>query len=120
MDSAVRELEEELGLSVSTEAMARAFVCILPSQAVGETATHGRFVCREFQCLYVLRVEDCIPDGASAASFEDQLTLGAGEVSGVALMDAEVVRRAWASADESFVPRAPHYVAALLAALEEL
>ena len=76
VETAVRELEEELGLLTDAAAMEAAFVGTVPSEVAGETATHGRFLCREFQDVYVLRLGDLLPEEASL----DALTLGDGEV----------------------------------------
>lgn len=120
IESAVRELEEELGLSVDEASMATAFVCTIPAEAVGETASHGRFLCREYQDLYVLRLDEVLsaPSGTSAtAAALEQLKLGAGEVAGVALRDVDEVFAAWEAGDDELVPRPPHYRMAMMGAL---
>ena len=129
----MRELEEELGLSVDPALMKGAFVATIPSSVRGSTPTHGDFDCREFQDLYVLRLEDVLPnaspDGApevapdgvgNAPSPLDQLTLGAGEVADVALLHADGVLAAWEAEDDGFVPRPAHYCQTLAAALAKL
>ena len=54
----MRELEEELGLSVDSALMESAYVATIPSSVRGSTPKHGDFDCREFQDLYLLRLED--------------------------------------------------------------
>ena len=121
LESAVRELEEELGLSVDQASMQRAFVCTVPSEVSGATESHGAFVCREMQDIYLLRLEDVLPKAVDAsASLEQQLTLGAGEVAGVELRAAEVVDAAWAAEDANYVPRPEHYRVALREALAQI
>ena len=126
----MRELEEELGLSVDPALMKSAFVATIPSSVRGSTPKHGAFDCREFQDLYLLRLEDVLGDAGAnvphdeddgdAASPLDQLTLGAGEVSDVALLNADGVLAAWEAEDDGFVPRPAHYCETLAAALEKL
>lgn len=126
LDSAVRELEEELGLSVDSALMESAYVATIPSSVRGSTPKHGDFDCREFQDIYLLRLEDVLPnagatsEGEDAPSPLDQLTLGAGEVADVALLNAEGVLAAWAAEDDGFVPRPAHYCETLAAALQTL
>ena len=120
LETAVRELEEELGLSIDEAAMASAFVCTIPAEAVGETASHGRFLCREYQDLYVLPLSAVLGVPAASGSLTvalEQLTLGAGEVAGVSLRDVNEIFAAWDADDEAYVPRPPHYRRAMMTAL---
>lgn len=109
VDTAVRELEEELGLSFSHAELASAHVCTLPCSASGATAAHGRFQCNEYQDIYLLRVEE-LPDA-------EQLDLGSDEVASVTSRSVEAVLAAWDAADAAFVPRGAAYSAVLRAAL---
>ena len=109
-ETAVREAEEELGLRLSVAQLESAWLGTLPSVASGETATHGRFLCREFQELFVLRCAD-------GERLLDQLALDADEVAGVEWRPAAEVIAAWAADDSEFVGRPEHYRCALADAL---
>ena len=116
------ELEEELGLTVDEDLMQKAFVATIPSSVSGSTPKHGEFLCREFQDVYLLRLDDVLADSAADADANplDQLVLGAGEVADVALLNAEGVLAAWEAEDEGFVPRPAHYCETLAQALKKL
>lgn len=45
----MRELQEEIGVSLPEADLEAAWVCTLPASAEGATAQHGRFLCREYQ-----------------------------------------------------------------------
>jgi isopentenyldiphosphate isomerase len=100
LESAQRELDEEIGLRASLRALEEAWLCTVPSQDAGSTAKHGDFVCREFQEVFLLRVP---------SSTIDELTLGEGEVAAVRFLPSADVLRAWTERDMGFVRRAPHY-----------
>lgn len=103
LETATKELHEELGLDMPADALERALWVTLPACARGETQGHGEFVCNEFQDLYVLRAPEAV------ARAPDALALGADEVSDVRLFPLETVLRAWEQGDPDFVPRAQHY-----------
>ena len=108
LSTAVRELEEELGLSLSAEEIEAAWVCTLPSSASGATAKHGEFVCKEFQEIFII-------DGWDGQLNPD--AFGADEVAGVELVDAAKVLAAWDDDHPEYVPRPDHYRRVLGSAL---
>jgi len=99
LETAVRELEEELGISMDAEDVDAAWLCTLPASATGETKL-GKFICNEFQEIYI--VDEWEGDVNS-------LKLGTDEVSGIELVDATDVLKAWEEGDPRFVPRAAPY-----------
>lgn len=111
--TAREELREELGLSVSLDALRAGWVCTLPSCARGSTKA-GEFVCNEFQDLFVLPV----PEGA--LDQPGTLALGADEVAAVRMVAAAELLGALEREDEAYVPRAAHYRSELRAALARL
>ena len=111
LETAARELEEELGLGVGAEELRDGWVCTLPSAASGATERHGPFDCREFQDMYLLRRPELSPAS---------LDLGAAEVADARLFDGRELLRAWEGSDPAFVPRPAHYRRALVAAMPEL
>ena len=110
VETALREAEEELGLRLTADELKAAWLGTLPSVASGETATHGRFVCREFQELFLVRCAD-------ADALLDKLALDADEVAGVEWRPSAAVIAAWAKHDSEFVHRPKHYRCALGGAL---
>lgn len=100
LETAVRELEEELGITMDPEDLNAAWVCTVPSIGIGETPKHGKFTCREFQEIYVVEGWD---------GDVESLKVGADEVAGVELIDAGELLAAWEDGDPRFVPRADHY-----------
>ncbi len=116
LDTAVRELYEELGVRVDAESVASARLCTLPSVQEGHTARHGPFICREFQDLFLLRWP--VPLVAS-----DFTALDAGEqdeVAGVVVEGASSVLAALRAGDAAYVPRGELYCAALESALDSI
>ena len=107
LETAVREMEEELGLSLPQEALEAAWLCTLPSCMDGRTK-YGTFTCREYQEIFLI---DGFSDGV------DSLKLGADEVAGVELIDAGDVLTAWEDDDEGYAPRGAAYRRVLGAAL---
>lgn len=114
--TAVKELEEELGVTLAEEVLASARLCTLPAEARGATASHGEFVCREFQDLYLLRLAALDGAGGLAGVLG---ALGADEVAAAELRPASDVLAAWAGgADaDAYVPRRAGYRAVLREAL---
>lgn len=109
LETAVRELEEELGLTMTMERMRASRVCTLPGTQTGSTATHGSFLCNEFQDIFVVQLESTLDVST--------LQLGTDEVAGVEWRAADEVIQAWAAADAAFVPRTEAYCAILSRAL---
>ncbi|KAL1528030.1 hypothetical protein AB1Y20_009399 [Prymnesium parvum] len=109
LETAQRELEEEIGVKVELQALREAWLCTLPSQDVGNTEKHGSYICREFQDVYLLR---------SSSLTLDELTLGTGEVSAVKWLPGEEVLVAWKTADATYVRRDPHYQQVIADALK--
>ena len=111
IETAVREMEEELGLRFSADDLEAAHVCTLPCEASGATEAHGAFICREYQEIFLLRL-DALPDVAS-------LALGSDEGASVTSQTAESVLQAWEDRRDELqlVPRSRAYAGVLRAAL---
>lgn len=107
LETAVRELQEELGVTMTSETLEAAWVCTLPSTASGET-TFGKFVCNEFQEIYIIKGWN---------SGVESLSINRGEVAGIDLLPADQVIHAWEVVDARFVPRQEHYQRVLRVAL---
>lgn len=110
-ETAVRELEEELGLTgiaVQEARDARAFT--IASSIEGSTERHGPFVCREFQEVYLLRRTAPLVAG----SFVPEV---AEEVAGFEVSTVERLLERLLAKDGEIVPRTSVYVEALTKAL---
>jgi isopentenyldiphosphate isomerase len=101
--TALRELEEELGLCDGHVD----FLFTARTEATGETERHGPFCDREFQDVYLY-----VPDGYEDVQIED-VQLQQDEVECVRWWDIEQYMRALAQPDQGFVPRSPDYVTKL-------
>ena len=109
LETAVKELEEELGLKMTIRELEAARICTLPSSMCGETS-FGPFVCREYQELFVVRCDE-------GFALTD-LSLGSDEVAAVEWVAANEVLEAWASRDPNYVPREAPYRAVIADALQ--
>lgn len=108
LDTAEKELQEELGLSIGQQELSLARRCTFAYCARGSTARHGDFECNEFTDIYLLRVDGIRPEA---------LALEAGEVSAVRLVPAAEVFAAWGGRDPAYVPRTSEYSAVIRQAL---
>lgn len=99
-ESAARELEEELGISLSSPDELQ-FVCEVRASATGETEKHGKFVDNEIQDIYAFFPEVTIP----VEGFRLQVE----EVEKVEYWDVAAYRAALDAGDARFVPRCPDY-----------
>lgn len=102
-ESAVKELEEELGLEVAPGDLVHLF-CIQAQQA-GETR-HGAFVDREFQDIYMV-----LSDGSMDTSFSNE------EVAAVRWMPIPELEATLAAGPDNFVRMGAEYRARLFPAL---
>lgn len=100
LDTAMRELEEELGVDVSLDVLKNAWLCTVPSQDSGSTQAHGDYVCRELQDVYMIHY-----DRIATTDFK----LNEGEVSAIKWLPTADVLSAWKCEDTNFVQRATHY-----------
>ena len=114
LDTALRELEEELGGNGALRGRytprdverGRAFVA---AQSVeGETAKYGKFVCREYQDVFILWWEGSPPMTADLFA-----PLVQEEVSGFEIMDGRELIQRMSDNDPELVPRSKQYVDAL-------
>jgi len=72
LETAVREMEEELGIFADTEYFKKLFTVI--SEATGETEKFGKFICREFQDVYLVNIEQV--EKSASAPLEIQVADG--------------------------------------------
>jgi len=112
LDTAQKELEEELGFAVGLAELEACFVGTFASTMRGITAKHGAFECNEYQDIYLFITP-------SASLDADKLVLGAGEVAGVQMIDATELISAWEREDAQFVPRSALYAHTLRAAVDK-
>ena len=110
LDTAEKELQEELGLAVEPGALKAALLCTFAASVRGSTKRYGEFRDNELMDVYLLR---CPGD----ALRPEALNPGAGEVAAVKLMPAADVLRAWETDNAAYVPRTPSYCAMMRAAL---
>lgn len=126
VESAVRELKEELGLDVDANLLRKSFIRTLPSSKTGLSLgqLHGRrppapfvgkaFCCNEYQDLYLLTMPEL-----SSENLSTELTLAPEEVEAVELQPAKLVFRAWTLNDDLFVPRTKQYIKLLSLAFRQ-
>eukprot|EP00929_Paragymnodinium_shiwhaense_P119567 TRINITY_DN9146_c0_g1_i1.p1 TRINITY_DN9146_c0_g1~~TRINITY_DN9146_c0_g1_i1.p1 ORF type:complete len:330 (-),score=52.52 TRINITY_DN9146_c0_g1_i1:175-1095(-) len=110
LPTALREAEEELGLTVAAEDLELLFSVAVASE--GETARHGRFIDREVQDVYLMHVRD------QGDSFIDSLRYSTGEVAALRSEAVDALLSKLRARDAAYVPRDAAYVSALAAALE--
>lgn len=113
LETAEKELQEELGIAMAQDALAEARLCTFAYTAKGSTARHGAYECNEYTDIFLVR---CSTD----ALRPEQLELEAGEVEGVKLVPAKEVIRAWEANDPSYVPRTPAYGAVIRQGLSKV
>lgn len=114
LETAVKELKEELGFEATEEQLAESFVCTLPTQGKGSTK-HGSFQDNEFQDIYLLIVP-------CEAMLPEALSLDVGqmdEVAGTLIMPSSEVLRRWGEGHSEMVPRPTHYAEVLRRALAD-
>eukprot|EP00928_Gymnodinium_smaydae_P074549 TRINITY_DN57586_c0_g1_i1.p1 TRINITY_DN57586_c0_g1~~TRINITY_DN57586_c0_g1_i1.p1 ORF type:complete len:289 (-),score=22.16 TRINITY_DN57586_c0_g1_i1:50-916(-) len=109
LSTAVRELDEELGIKVDASALQHLFT--FAGSISGETAKHGPFYCNEYQEVYLVRAP-----GAHASAF---FAPGLGEVSALRAEALDETERKLRSGDATYVPRHPNYVDALFGAIRK-
>mmetsp|Transcript_12264 Transcript_12264/g.18807 ORF Transcript_12264/g.18807 Transcript_12264/m.18807 type:complete len:282 (-) Transcript_12264:338-1183(-) len=110
-ETAIRELEEELGMTtVSLEKIKDSRAFTFAATIEGETPSHGQFICKEFQEVFVLK-QDYELDAKSFAPLLEE------EVSGFEVATVADVLCRLEQEDEKLVPRTKAYVQALHAAI---
>lgn len=109
IDTAMRELHEELGgnnalqhLTLKDIQQGKAFT--VTSAIEGETERFGKFICREYQDVFVLEWKGGIMD---VTLFQP---LAQEEVSGFVLMDGRELIERLRTADPELVPRSIEYI----------
>jgi len=106
LDTALREIEEELGLHVLTKDLDLIFTAV--SDAKGFTEKHGEFICRELQDVYVI-------DYAKLNSPEEQkIVVADGEVDEAMWIDIDQLKQDLESANEDYVFRERTYIDGLI------
>jgi len=109
--TAIRELEEELGKKdVTMEDVRQSRVFTIAASVEGETLSHGKFICQEYQEVYVLREGGGLDVRSFAPLMEE-------EVSGFEVAGVEDVLLRLEKKDEELVPRSLEYIQALRAAI---
>lgn len=115
LETTIRELEEELGgkgtmmKQYSIEDLKNSRVFTVTSSIMGETAKHGKYLCQEYQDVFILwlREHDSPMDTTMFAPLVEE------EVSGFEIMDGNELMKRLRHGDEEFVPRSTEYVNAL-------
>mmetsp|Transcript_7353 Transcript_7353/g.16102 ORF Transcript_7353/g.16102 Transcript_7353/m.16102 type:complete len:241 (+) Transcript_7353:262-984(+) len=118
LDTALKELEEELGGNgmirgqYSLEDIERCKAFVVSSDIEGETPKFGKFICREYQDVFILWWKGDAPmDAKLFAPLVEE------EVSGFEVMDGRKVIERMQQNDKEFVPRSIEYVNALAKAI---
>lgn len=111
LETTMRELEEELGgngftQQYSKEDVQRLFT--VTSSIEGETAKYGKYVCREYQEVYILWYEG---DGIMETNMFAPLVKE--EVSGFEIISGKDLIKRLREGDDELVPRSTEYVNAL-------
>eukprot|EP00465_Bigelowiella_longifila_P013795 CAMPEP_0185257032 /NCGR_PEP_ID=MMETSP1359-20130426/6099_1 /TAXON_ID=552665 /ORGANISM="Bigelowiella longifila, Strain CCMP242" /LENGTH=184 /DNA_ID=CAMNT_0027841911 /DNA_START=219 /DNA_END=772 /DNA_ORIENTATION=+ len=106
LDTAMREMDEELGLQVVAKDLELIFTAV--SDAKGFTEKHGKFICRELQDVYLI-------DYSKLSSPEGQkIVLADGEVEEAMWIDVGQLKRDLETANDDYVFRERTYVAGLI------
>lgn len=114
LDTMMRELEEELGgngairerFVMADVERSRAFT--VASAVEGETEKHGKFICREYQDVFIIWWKDDAPMETNMFA-----PLVQEEVAGFEIMDGKALVQRMRQNDEELVPRCTGYVDAL-------
>jgi len=107
--TALREVEEEIGLTVTPEDLK--FLHTAVSESSGSTANHGPYVCRELQDVFLV-------DFAKLKEMEPQeISVADGEVEEALWISIDTLHRALTDKDSDYVPRARTYVDGLVEAM---
>uniref|UniRef100_A0A7S2EU43 Nudix hydrolase domain-containing protein n=1 Tax=Ditylum brightwellii TaxID=49249 RepID=A0A7S2EU43_9STRA len=110
-ETAVRELEEELGMSdISIDRIKEARAFTIAASIQGQTPSHGEFICQEYQEVYILRKKGKLRATDFAPMMEE-------EVSGFEVASVKDVFIRLERKDEELVPRSLAYIQALTAAI---
>lgn len=119
LDTTIRELEEELGGTgmiqgrYSSEDVASCKAFTVASSIEGETEKFGRFICREYQDVYILswKGDDVAFEPKSFAPLVEE------EVSGFEVMDGKELIRKMRQDDKELVHRSGEYINELAKAI---
>jgi isopentenyldiphosphate isomerase len=116
-DTTMRELKEELGGNgamhgYSLEEIRRGRAFTITSSIEGETKKFGRFICREFQDVFIIWLEGDIPIATNMFA-----PLVPEEVTGFEVLDGRELIARLREGDKDLVPRSAEYVDAFEKAL---
>uniref|UniRef100_A0A7S2TIC9 Nudix hydrolase domain-containing protein n=2 Tax=Lotharella oceanica TaxID=641309 RepID=A0A7S2TIC9_9EUKA len=111
LETAVREMEEELGILTDEVYLTKLFTAI--SEASGETEKHGKYLCREFQEVYLVDIEQVEKSALSPV----EIKVADGEVEEAKWIPQEDLISALITSDSTYVPRSNSYVQGLAKAL---
>mmetsp|Transcript_11330 Transcript_11330/g.17367 ORF Transcript_11330/g.17367 Transcript_11330/m.17367 type:complete len:280 (+) Transcript_11330:129-968(+) len=110
-ETAIRELEEELGMNnIGMDLIKDSRAFTFAASIVGETPLHGKFICQEYQEVFVLR-QDGELDVTSFAPIMKE------EVAGFEVAKVKDILSRLEEKDEMLVPRSTSYIQALAAAI---
>ncbi|KAL9188547.1 hypothetical protein ACHAXT_006925 [Thalassiosira profunda] len=116
LDTMMRELEEELGGNgiiqkmYSSDDVERARAFTVASAVKGETEQYGKFICREYQEVFILWWKGKMETNMFAP-------LVAEEVSGFEILDGRELIKRMRRGDAELVPRCTEYIDALAEAI---
>ena len=113
-ETTMREMEEELGYNgvmngrYSIEDVKNSRIFTVTSAIEGETERHGKYICREYQDVFILQWKGDMPMETS-----DFAPMVKEEVAGFELIDGQQLIHKLRIRDEDFVPRSSQYIDAL-------
>lgn len=113
-ETAMREMDEELGGNgvmkgrYSMEDVKNSKMFTVTSAIEGETEKHGKYICREYQDVFILQWKGDLP--MESHDFAPMLKE---EVTGFKLIGGQKLIDKLRQGDEEFVPRSPQYIDAL-------
>jgi isopentenyldiphosphate isomerase len=114
LETTMREMEEELGGNgnikgrYSLEDVKNSRMFTVTSAIEGETEKHGKYVCREYQDVFILKWKGHVPMESN-----DFSPMVKEEVSGFEIIGGQELINKLRQGDKEFVPRSAQYIDAL-------
>jgi isopentenyldiphosphate isomerase len=111
LETTMREMEEELGGNgnikgrYSLEDVKNSRMFTVTSAIEGETEKYGKYVCREYQDVFILKWKGDVP-----MESHDFAPMVKEEVSGFEVIDGQELINKLMQGDEEFVPRSAEYI----------
>lgn len=110
LETTMREMEEELGITgrYSLGDLTNSKMFTVTSAIEGETEKHGKYVCREYQDVFILKWKGGVPMEAN-----DFVPIVKEEVSGFEIIGGQELINKLRQGNEELVSRSAQYIDAL-------